>query len=59
MIQMRLDDGKFYSSVDEFQSDVLLTFANAMKYNAASPVIPGMVKELKEYFEGKMKEVLG
>ena len=58
-IQMRLDDGKFYSSVDEFQSDVLLTFANAMKYNAASPVIPGMVKELKEYFEGKMKEVLG
>jgi len=48
-IQKKLDAGQ-YHSIDDFSSDVHLTFDNAMLYNEDGSVVYDMAKELKEKF---------
>jgi len=49
-IQKKIDGGS-YHSFEDFQSDVRLTFENAMKYNEERTVVHEMAKELKKKFE--------
>jgi len=44
-------EGGAYHSIEEFASDVHLTFDNAMRYNEDGSVVHGMAKELKVKFQ--------
>jgi len=48
-IRKRLDNG-CYHSLEEFESDVNLTFDNAMLYNAEGSVVHNMASEMKSIF---------
>ena len=50
-------DGGAYHSIDDFQSDVNLTFDNAMTYNEENTVVYDMAKELKTKFEADFKKL--
>lgn len=56
-IQMNLMSGS-YRSLDDFQSDVHLTFKNAMLYNVKGSVVYGMAVELKGKFETDFKKII-
>lgn len=45
-----------YHTLEDFRSDVCLTFENAMKYNAEGTVVHGMAKVLMKKFEADFKE---
>jgi hypothetical protein len=55
-IQKKLDSGT-YHAIKDFQSDVNLTFDNAMTYNEPSSVVYDMAKELKIKFECDYKKL--
>jgi E1A/CREB-binding protein len=56
-VQKRLENGQ-YHSIDEFGSDVNLTFDNAVTYNADGSVVYTMAKELKEKFAKDMAKLM-
>jgi len=56
-IQKKIDAAS-YHSFEEFQSDVRLTFENAMKYNEERTVVHEMAKELKKKFEIDFKKLM-
>jgi E1A/CREB-binding protein len=56
-IQKRLENGA-YHAIEDFQSDVNLTFENAMTYNEDGSVVYDMAKELKTRAEADMKKLV-
>jgi len=56
-IQKRLDNGH-YHSLEDFKSDVILTFTNAMNYNEEKTVVHEMAKELKNKFDVDYNKLL-
>ena len=56
-IQRKIDAGA-YHSLDDFRSDVRLTFENAMKYNEERTVVHEMAKEMKKKFEVDFKKLM-
>ena len=56
-IQKRLEKGE-YHAIKDFQSDVNLSFDNAMSYNEQGSVVYDMAKELKTKFEGDYKKLV-
>jgi E1A/CREB-binding protein len=56
-IQKRLENGA-YHAIEDFQSDVNLTFENAMTYNEDGSVVYDMAKELKTKVEVDMKKLV-
>lgn len=56
-VQKKLESGQ-YHSFDDFNSDVSLTFQNAITYNEDGSVVNGMAKDLKAVFEIKYEETL-
>ena len=56
-IQKKLDSGAYHIFKD-FETDVNLTFDNAMTYNDNGSVVHGMAKELKEKFDADMAKLM-
>jgi len=56
-IQKRLEGGT-YHHIDDFKSDVNLTFDNAMEYNAEGSVVHTMAKDMKAQFVADFKKLL-
>ncbi|KAM9746079.1 uncharacterized protein ACNS7B_010196 isoform 1-T1 [Menidia menidia] len=50
--------GKEYSSVDQFISDIQLIFTNCASYNKNNPEFLAMGKRLKQLFDGEVKMAL-
>ncbi|OEU17169.1 DUF906-domain-containing protein [Fragilariopsis cylindrus CCMP1102] len=55
-VQKKLEKGE-YHAIKDFQSDVNLSFENAMTYNEQGSVVYDMAKELKTKFEGDFKKL--
>ncbi len=55
-IHKKLDAGA-YHAIEDFQTDVNLTFDNAMTYNEKETVVYDMAKELKVKFEADFKKL--
>lgn len=51
-------DGGAYHAIEDFNSDVNLTFDNAMTYNEPGTVVYDMAKELKIKFEADYKKLV-
>lgn len=49
-------NGRKYSNVTQFRNDVLLTFNNAMLFNAVNSPVYDYAKKLREMFEKEVKE---
>ena len=56
-VQRKIDNG-LYHSIEDFQTDVNLTFDNAMQYNEDGSVVHDMAKELKLKFVADYKKLL-
>jgi Bromodomain/TAZ zinc finger len=56
-IQRKLESGT-YHAIKDFQSDVNLTFDNAMSYNEKGSVVYDMAKELSTKFESDYKKLV-
>ena len=56
-VQRRLDSGNFHS-LEDFVSDVNLTFDNAMTYNQEGSVVYNMAKEMKDQFAADYQKLL-
>jgi E1A/CREB-binding protein len=55
-IQKKVENGQ-YHAIDDFQTDVNLSFDNAMLYNEDGSVVYDMAKELKVKFVGDFKKL--
>jgi E1A/CREB-binding protein len=56
-IQKRLENSA-YHSIDDFKTDIFLTFENAMVYNEDGSVVYDMAKQLKVKAESDMKRLV-
>jgi len=56
-INKKLENG-IYHSIEDFDTDVRLTFKNAMSYNDDKSVVYGMAKDLKEVYESEHTKML-
>ncbi len=56
-IKKRLENG-CYTSLEDFQADVYLTFDNAMLYNPEGSVVYNMAQEMKEKFSVDYKNLI-
>lgn len=56
-IQKKLENGA-YHAIEDFQTDVFLTFDNAMTYNEDGSVVYDMAKELRIKFEGDRTKLM-
>ena len=55
-VQKRLDNGN-YHCIEDFATDVNLTFENAMRYNGDGSVVYDMANTLRTKFESDMKKL--
>lgn len=56
-INRKIDTGG-YHTIEDFSSDVRLTFENAMTYNEEGSVVHGMAKEMKEKFNEERQKLI-
>lgn len=56
-VQKKLETGQ-YHSIDDFNSDIRLTFENAVTYNEPGSVVNDMATNMKQSYEAKYEEML-